>query len=472
MASQILTPKQKAFDINIDPKIYGTFAEIGAGQEVARHFFRAGGAAGTIAKTISAYDMVVSDSIYGKEKSGRYVCESRVKKMLQREFGQLITRLGPTRGEETCFFAFANTVAAQSFRGSGECHGWMGLHFQQHPGALVSEVVIHVRMLDPENFQQQEAIGIMGTNLVYSAFRKRENPEEFVTGLMDGLSTRRIEIDMIRVYGDGFKNIDSRVLSLELVKSGFCNAVLFDEDGNVARAADVIYKKNLVVLRGSFRPPTHVNMDMLETGLNKFKTELSPEERRLIEVLPEISMSKLLMRGADIHTEDFLARVDLCSAIGQKVLITNYDSYFHLNEYLSHYGRKKIAFVTGVYNLEEILDIDRYVGERDGILGALGQLFGHQSRLYIYPAVRDSAQGVEGELKTLEDVKIDSSLTFLYLYLCENKLIQEIEGFNPAYSSIWSRTVVEMIKNDEPGWEKMVPEVVARTVKKKRLFKD
>ncbi|MDD0853084.1 hypothetical protein HBN50_08250 [Halobacteriovorax sp. GB3] len=462
---QILTAKQKALEINLDHHIYGNLAEIGAGQEVARHFFQAGAAAGTIAKTISAYDMVVSDSIYGKEKSGRYVCEDRLVRMLDREYDQIINRLGEVRDESTQFFAFANTVAAKSFSGKGECHGWLGVRFQHKAKADFSEVILHVRMRDQENIQQQEALGIIGVNLIYACFRHIDNSKAFISSLMDGLSTRRIRIDMIRVRGDAFKGIDSRLLALELVKKKFCKAIMFDEQGRVLQATDEIYKKNLCVLRGSFRPPTHVNMDMLRSGLEKFEKSLDKQERDKVLVLPEISMSKLIERG-EVDNDDFLARVDLLSALGKKVLITSFDNYFALNEYLSKYSRKKIAFVTGIFNVEEILDLKRYEDSPTGILGALGALFGHTTRLYIYPVMDDD----KNEIRKLDSVKYDSKLQGIVDYLLANKFIEDIKDYNPEYSAIWSRRVLSMIEQGDTAWEKMVPETVVKTVKEMNLF--
>lgn len=464
---QILEPKQKALRINLDAHIYGTLAEIGAGQEVARHFFQAGGAAGTVAKTMSAYDMIISDKIYGREKSGRYVCQDRLEKMLNHEYHLVVDRLADIRGEDTKFFAFADTVAAKSYSGRGDCHGWLGVRFQHESGAEASEILLHVRMLDQENIQQQEAVGILGVNLIYACFNYASDPVKIVSTLMDNLTTRRIEIDMIRVKGDAFAGIDSRVLSLELVKRKFTSMVMFDENGQVIAAKDSLYKKNLVVLRGSFRPPTHVNMDMLDCGKKMFLKELSEDDKKSLEVLPEISMSKLIERG-EVDNKDFLARVDLLSTIKQKVLITNYDGYFSLNMELQSICKKKICFVTGVYNLQEILDIEKYDNKPSGILGALGELFGHSTKLYIYPAHDDENPD---KLNTISDVPFDNSIKNLVNHLLENELLVDVKDYNPEYSGIWSRTVLKMIQNDEPGWEKMIPEEVGKRVLEKSLFK-
>jgi hypothetical protein len=459
--------RQKALEINLNHSIYGTFAEIGAGQEVARHFFRAGGAAGTIAKSISAYDMTMSDAIYGKEKSGRYVCEERLQKMLDIEYETLVSRLEDIRSSDTRYFAFADTVSAKSFKGTGENHGWIGVKFQHHPKALPSQVIMHVSMLDAENVQQQEAIGYIGVNLMYAAFFMAQDSEKFITSLMDSLTTSRIQIDMISVTGEAFKGVDSRLLCLELVKNKLCEAVIFDVDGHVLQASEVLYKKNVLVVRGGYRPPTNLSLDMLECGLRKFKLSMDPSERDNIIVIPEISMSLLLDRGV-VDNEDFLARVDLLSALGQKVLISNSESYSELNLFFTKYAKKKIAFVMASYNLEEILNKTRYEGNRCGLglLGSIGKLVEPNTKLYIYPA----RENEESQIQTIESMNVSDELAFLLIYLKENNIIEDIRDFNPEVISIWSRRVLKMIQDGADGWEKLVPVSVAKTVKAKCLF--
>lgn len=457
--------QQKALEINLDNNIYGTFAEIGAGQEVARHFFRAGGAAGTIAKSISAYDMTMSDAIYGKEKSGRYVSFDRLQKMLDTEYDILVERLMDIRHPGTTFFAFANTVAAKSFKGTGENHGWIGIKFQNAPKAAPSQCILHVSMLDAENIQQQEALGLIGVNLVYAVYNQTGDREKFVASLMDGLTTSRIKIDMIRVSGDAFQGQDSRLLCLELVKMKLCEAVIFDVDGGVSQASDVLYKKNVLVVRGGYRPPTNLSLDMLECGLRKFKATLDKTQQENIIVIPEISMSLLLDRGT-VDNEDFLARVDLLSALGQRVLISNSESYSDLNMFFTKYAKKKIAFVLAAYNFEEILNPARYQGGRFGLIGSIGTLIEPQTKLFIYPACDDEA----GEMKTLDTLTVSPDLANFLSYLKENNHVSDITDFNPEVVSIWSRRVLKMIQDGTEGWEKFVPPSVAKTVKAKCLF--
>jgi len=468
--SQTLSPKQKALEINLDPRIYGAFAEIGAGQETARHFFQAGGAAGTIAKTISAYDMAMSDAIYGKEETHRYVCEPRLMKMLNREFNLIVKRLVNVRPDDTCFFAFSNTVAARSFKGKRDGQGWLGVRFQAYPKAPPSDAIVHMKMFDKENLQQQETVGRVGVNLIHACFNYCHDHETFVKALMDGLSRDRVEVDMIRVEGPAFKGEDSRIWSLELVKRGFTNGIMFDSKGNVLQVSDNLYKKNILVCRGSYRPPTLVNIDMLDMGLKHFSQELPDSEKASVVVLPEISMTKFLERG-NFDNEDFLSRVELLASLGQGVLITNHDGYHDLSAYLSDYTQKKVALVLGVYNLEEILDENKYSKHPTGLLGALGSLIGQNTRLFVYPASEeDQGKGERSSVKTSANISIKENIKPLVQFLKKNNLIKDIKDFDKDATGIWSRTVLRMIQNGEEGWEKMVPEIVAKTVKEKSLF--
>jgi hypothetical protein len=463
--SQISTPKQKALEININKNIYGSFAEIGAGQEVARVFFQAGGAAGTVAKTMSAYDMTISDIIYGKGE--RYVSAPRLCNMLNREYTLLVDRLSEIRGGDVTFFAFADTISAKAFSGTKQDDGWLGVRFQHQSKAPASQLIIHISMFDRENIQQQEAIGSLGVNMIHSCFLNREKNDSFVSSLMDSLSNERINIDMIKISGPAFENLDSRILSLELVKQGCCRAVMFDECGEVLQATDAIYKKNIVINRGSFRPTTLVNMDMMQTGLKQCKSELPRTEHEDILVVPEISMSKLMERG-EVNTADYMARIELLTALKYNVLITNFNSYYSLNKFLTTHNRdKKIFFITGIYNLRDILDISKHKKNQFGLLGSLGTLFGHHTKLYIYPSPDDRDPNF---LIDLSNMKFQKDLHHLVEYLKANQYLVDVGEYESKYSSIWSRTVLKMIQSGEAGWENMVPDAVAERVKAKQLF--
>src|SRR5437764_8905728 len=256
MKEETIDTHSKALKINLDPRWYGTFAEIGAGQEVVRWFFRVGGAAGTIAKSMSAYDMKVSDAIYGHAE--RYVSRGRLQAMLDREFDLDVERLGKERGDNTSFFAFADTVVARSYRGGNECHGWMGVKFQSHVHDEPSQIILHVRMLDAEASLQQEALGVVGVNLLHAAFFQHHEPERLVESLLDQLTTGRIEIDLIEMKGIEFRGVDNRLLALKLVQLGLSGAAMFAPDRQVLQPSEVLRKKAILVERGSFRPPTVV----------------------------------------------------------------------------------------------------------------------------------------------------------------------------------------------------------------------
>jgi hypothetical protein len=458
-----LDPTQKAFEINLNQQIYGCFAEIGAGQEVARYFFRAGGAAGTIAKSMSAYDMAISDEIYGK--SDRYVAKERLERMLEREYDQLVQRLDQARGKETCFFVFADTVAAKSFKNTSFGHGWLGVRFQHEPKARPSQIVIHVEMRDQINLQQQEALGILGTNLIHSCFNLTESREAFISALMDSLGKERLSIDFIDINGPAFETTDPRLWLLELVKQAYCGAVMFDQQGHACQPKDILYRKNILISRGSYRPPTLFNIDMLEEGHKKFCEVLPKEERENIIILPEISMNKLKERG-EVIAEDFLARVDLLGVLGHHALITSYETYGDLNYFLAQCTKKEIGYAMGFYNLQEVFDEKNYAKNFGGILGSLGALLARNTRLFVYPALNEKNNMI---LSSME-VKRTDNQHLLLKYLREEKLIYDIEDFNQDAFKIWSRVVLRMIQNNEDGWEAMVPEIVAKLVKEKCLF--
>ncbi|MDC1175431.1 hypothetical protein OAT67_08535 [Bacteriovoracaceae bacterium] len=455
-----LDTNQKAFEINLDAKIYGTFAEIGAGQEVARHFFRAGGAAGTIAKSMSAYDMAVSDAIYGK--SGRYVSHDRLLTMLDHEYRQLKERLHESKGKDSRFFVFADTVAAKSFNYNAECHGWLGVRFQGECCGSHSEVIIHVRMLDNSNLQQQEALGIIGVNLIYAAFNSAGKRESFISQLMDGLSLDRIRIDYIHVSGPAFKETDSRLWPLELVKKSFCSAILFDHDGSVLQPKDALYKKNILICRGSYRPPTLVNIDMIKMGVEQFKKDSKEKE---VLVLPEISMNKLKERGV-VESEDFLARVDLLCKLGYQVLISSFETFGDLNQYIKSCTNGQTAFVLGYYNLQEVFDIKNYEQVKGGVLGGIGHLTSGETKLYLYPAKNEDDDSILDSSKA----ELPNDLGHILSYLQSSGKIVDLKKFNKNAFHIWSRVVIKMIQNGESGWEEMVPDTVAKAVKEKCLF--
>lgn len=460
---QTLSLRQKALKINLAKKYYGTFAEIGAGQEVARHFFQAGGSSGSIAKTISAYDMTFSDSIYGKEPSGRYVSESRLLRMLTKEHDLLTERLATTRGKDHQFFAFANTVAALNFKKTNEAHGWMGVKFQDAPGSETSEIVIHVRMLDPQNILQQDALGIMGVNLLFASLFLYKDPELFIRSLMDHLDTSRIEVNFIRFSGKVFSEVDNRLMNLYLLKESLTHAIMFDEAGNVVLPSDHLYKKDVLVVRGSFRPPTLVSFDMIKSGLADFSKSIGKKEDDIVAI-SEITISTLKSDSGEVTKEDFLARVDLLCTLGQKVLVTNYPQYYKLSKYFSRMNVPNLGLVLGIYNFQQIFT-EEYSNVEGGILSALGQLFRDGVKVYIYPYKSE-----EGSVESLENLQVPPKLEHIYQHLKSMKQIEDIAHPNREFLHIYSSKVLQMIVANEPGWEEMVPPQIAKAINEKCLF--
>ncbi len=458
---EALDTHHKALKINLDPRWYGTLAEIGAGQEVVRWFFRVGAAAGTVAKSISAYDMMVSDAIYGSGE--RYVSRGRAQAMLDLEFNLNVERLGDKRGDNTAFFAFTDTVVARSFKGGNECHGWMGVKFQSRPRDEPSQILIHVRMLDTEASLQQEALGVVGVNLLYGAFFLHHEPEQLVESLLDKLTTGRIEIDVIEFRGIEFRSVDNRLISLKLVQLGLSGAAMFGPDGDVLQPSEVLYKKAVLVERGSFRPPTYVNLDMLQCALEKFKLDPAVAGKTVLPIF-ELTMRNLLA-GGQIDRRDFLARADLLAACGMTVLISDYFEYYRLAAYLAWRTKERIGIVMGVPSLTELFDEKYYTQLPGGILESFGRLFKNDLKLYVYP-LKDAKTG---ELSTVESLQVAPELKKLYGYLQDRGSFVALDNFKTEYLSIFSRDVLKKIAAGEE-WETMVPEGVAEMIKRRGFF--
>jgi hypothetical protein len=453
----------KALRINLDPRWYGTFAEIGAGQEVVRWFFRVGGAAGTVAKSISAYDMQVSDAIYGHAE--RYVSRGRLQAMLNREFILDVERLGQERGESTSFFAFADTVAARSYRGTAEWHGWMGIKFQSRAQDEPSQVVMHVRMLDEEASAQQEALGIVGVNLCYGAFFLSHVPEDLVESLLDNLTTRRLEIDMLEFSGIEFRNVDNRVMALKLVKVGLSGAAMFGPNREVLQPSDVLHNKAVLVERGSFRPVTYVNLDMFQSALVKFKQDPAVVNKPILALM-ELTMRNLLAGGKEVNRRDFLARAEVLGACGMTVLISDYFEYYRLAAYLSWRTRERIAIVMGVPSVYELFDEKYYADLPGGILENFGRLLKNDLKVYVYPLQKSP----NDELQTIHTLKVEPDLQPLYDYLVGRGSFVQLDNYNPEYLPIFSRDVLKRIAAGDETWDQMVPSPVAEIIRRRGFF--
>jgi hypothetical protein len=456
--------RNKALRINLNENIYGTFAEIGAGQETVRNFFRAGGASGTIAKTMSAYDKDFSDAIYGVEEDQRYVTESRLKKMLNHEMNLIEERIVREKHPEKLFFAYANTVATIDFAKKYKGHGWLGIRYQTKPEEEYSEIILHIRFHENDAVAQQITLGILGVNLIYGAYYKFDQPRKLLRYLYDHIDKDKIEIDTINFSGPKFDKVDNRLMSLQLIKNGMTDAVMFGPDGNNILPARILYKKNILALRGSFRPVTKVNIDMYEKSYKMFLEENRVEKDRT-EVIFEITLSNLRAEG-EIDEEDFMDRAKLLCSLGHTVMISNFQEYYKLVEYFSRYTKMRLGLAMGVNNLVDIFDEKYYRHLSGGILEAFGKLFFKDLKVYLYP-MRDPETG---EYTNSENLKVHPRMKELYKFFKYNGKVVDIEDFNKDILNIFSREVLSMIENNDDGWEKMLPKGVSEIIKEKHLF--
>lgn len=456
--------REKALSVNLDEKKYGTIVEIGAGQEVARQFFLAGAAAGTIAKTMSAYDMKFSDAIYGVQEDRRYVSKARVLAMMSQEYRLVIERIADVRPKSSRFFAYAATVAAKSFKGNNECHAWCGIRVQMYPGAEPSDIIVHVRMFDDNAEAQQQALGVIGVNLIYAAFYYFEDPKKIIDSLTDGMKPNRVEIDSIEFQGPYFEDADNRVKNIHLIRSWKTRGVMFKPDGSVAIPADMLYKKNVLTIRGSFRPVTNINQDMIEQGKKAFFAQEGVDDSNSL-VIAEISLNDAYGNDANFPEADLIERVQLLNSLGYNVLVSDYTRYFSLRAYFRQYTKMHIGIVVGVVNVRQIFDQNFYRGMEGGILEGFGKLFPDNTKLYVYPELAEN-----GEATNFNEIKVPDHLRFLYRHLLENGFIDGIECSDNALFNIYSREILKQIPTRNREWVKFVPEKVAEEIMSQKLF--
>ncbi|KHD88429.1 MAG: hypothetical protein OM95_09920 [Bdellovibrio sp. ArHS] len=464
-APMVETTLSKALKINKDLARYGAFAEIGAGQEVARHFFQAGKASQTIAKTISAYDMIVSDDIYGREANGRYVCESRLTKMLGHEYDLLVDRLAEARGKNTCFFSFANTVATASSGSNKQSHGWMGVRFQTRPNGPANDIILHVRMLDRHRLQQQEALGVLGVNLLHCAFYHLQPTEDFIPRLVESLKDGQIVIDVIKFQGPDVEHFDARLMNLELVRRGLAEAILFSPKNEILNISDAIYGKALLIQRGTFRPVTVTHLDVLQKGLAQIKDDVYKSEGKALEVLPmlELTMHNLQADG-HINEKDFLARVETLTSLGQHVLISNFFLFYGLKRFIRRYNPHFMALVVGASHLNKLFTEEHYNNLEGGLLEGLGKLLEQKTKLYVYPHKTPLL------CLTTKSFFPAPHLRHIYAYFVENQQIVDISGCDETGEYLHSADVMKMIEQNDPRWEQCVPEPVRQLIKSQKLF--
>jgi len=455
-----LSIQQKALALNLDPAIYGTIVEIGAGQEVPRQFFAAGGAAGTIAKTMSAYDMKVSDEIYGPVS--RYVSRERLEQMLQREYDLLVQRLGAVRPVNSTFFTYAATVAAKSYGTKSECHGWVGLRLQLRPVEAPSEIILHVRMLDDNSQLQSEMLGMLGVNLIYGAYHHANHPEKLIEQLLDNIGQDHLDGDLINFSGPAFEYVENRLMNLRLIRSWLTRAVMFDQSGTSVAPIDMLYKRPVQVLRGSFKPPSKVHMDMLRAVQTQFP-ETSGVDGQDVFQMAEITISELVT-GDHVDDSDFLARVDLLNGLGLPVLISDYVRFFRLRSWLRNFTPSAIAVCISVLDFDAMFDEQYYEGVEGGILEAMGKLFPDNTYVFVYPT-REA-----GELITLENVSVPERQKYLLKYLLANNKLIPVKDYVDENLHISARELAVRIPRGRGDWEACVPEEVAAQIRQRRLF--
>lgn len=457
-----LTTEEKALKVNLKKDIYGCFAEIGAGQEVAANFFKAGGSSGTIAYTHSAYDMKVSDSLYGE--ASRYVCEERLLTMLGKEYSTLKNNL-PGKYEESRFFAFCNTVESLNYHKTNQGQGWVGMRFQLKQGDEPNDVILHIKMHDTSHKAQQEALGILGVNLIHAIYFNEADLDVFLESLVYRLPRERMEIDMLRLSGPQFEDIDNRVIALNLVKRGITDATMFDLSGNVLQPATALYKKNILLARGRFRPVTKVHIDMLERGKEQFLQEEGVDEKKL-RVIVELTLKDLTADGK-ISDKDFVDRAELLGTLGYTVMISNYLKHYKMVDYLSSIAKGySLGAIVGIYNLQTIFDESYYKNLPGGILEAFGRGFGRKVKMYVYPA-----NNVEtGELYDLNTLEIQPNLRGLLQYMMDNGKLEAIENYDERLLHILSDDVLSKINAGTTMWEDDVPTEVVKAIKHYELF--
>ena len=447
------TTLEKALDINMDPKFYGSFAEIGAGQEVARQFFQAGRASQTIALTISAYDMTFSDIIYGKEKSGRYVCKSRLEKMLDKEYTKVEQRLAESRGDKTCFFSFADTVST----GKTSCHGWLGFRFQTKPKGAAQTVLLHVRFLDKHRLQQQETLSRLGVNLMYSCLFERGDSDEFLAGLFDQIKESSIAIDIIEFFGDDFKKYDPLLFNLKLVHLGWSEAILIDENRQLQNAGDYLWGRPLLIQRGFYNPVTNTHLDIFKRGLAHFTKEFSLKNQEAMGLF-EFTIDNRT-KNSGLTPEESLQRVDMISKLGIPTLVTRFTLFYKLKEFIRLSTPKPLGLVVGATHLEKLFDVSFYFDLSGGLLEGLGKLLGRFTRLYIYPHKTNEICLLTKSFFPKSDV------AHIYKHFIEQNMIQDIAGCEEINEFIHSEDIIKLIKKKDNAWKKLVPEKIQSLVK-------
>ncbi len=464
MAHEIIPTNRKALRINIDTSLYGTFAEIGGGQEVARHFFQAGGSSETIAKTVSAYDKRFSDSFYNKNKKGRHVSEQRLEKMLNAEYKELTNLLAEVSDDKT-LFVFANTMEVLNYAKNNKSHGWMGIRYQLSPNSEPNEVIIHIKLLENDALLQQATIGALGVNLLFACKYYYKSPTTFLRSLTDNLSMDRFRITMMRMRGPDLDYIDNKLLAVQLVKNKMTRSIMFDKHGNVQQPSDMLYKKNVLAFRGSFMPVTYIVKDILNKSVELFSKDEDYEHSNTLTFC-ELSLNNILHKG-EVDEQDFLNRVEMLVSMGQNVMVSDLREYYKLVDFFSQFKLNKLRIVMGLPTFEKVLQKKYYKDLRGGILEAVSKIFPEYMKLYIYPTKRTK----QDNIITSEDLEMDDDVRLIFDYLKVNRFILDIESEMVNQLHISTREVYKMMKNKDKHWEKYVPMIICKFIKNRGMDK-
>lgn len=429
MQREIPETKRKALRINLDTEIYGTFAEIGAGQEVARNFFTAGAASGTVAKTMSAYDMVFSNSIYGVEESGRYVSKSRLQKMLGHEFELLTERLIGEQYKGRTFFAFANTVTTLNFSKTNDPHGWMGIRFQAVPGGPANDIIFHVRLLDSDAALQQNVLGVIGVNLVYASYYHSGDVQTMIESLVDNLSIGSVEIDVINLSGPVFSTANDRLVNLYLIAKGFSSAAIFDKSANACQSKDLLYKKDIMILRTKYKQKSTPNFDLFNRAVDQFKRSQNIKNKNIV-VMIEVLMSNMLGQEKELSTEDleeFANKAEQLCSTGNHVIVSNFTRNHKLAQYLSRCNPNSVGISTNIANLKRIFDSSSFPDNyTDELLAYVSDLFSKNVKLFAYPYLDKKTN----QIITTHNMPVSEEAKPLFEFLIKNNYIADIEEYD------------------------------------------
>jgi len=382
MADEQLDTHRKALSLNLDPTIFGSFAEIGAGQEVARWFLQVGGASGTVAKTISAYDKEVSDNIYGS--GTRYVSQQRLEAMLEQEWRLLQMQVAESRRKTQRFFAFADSVSARNFAGTNECHGWVGLRFQATPEGEANDVLLHVNLMDPANLLQQEALGILGVNLVYAAFHQRQDGRDLLQGLAAAIGGR-IEIDLIVLRGPVFAAWDARLIHVQLVQDGLAQAVVFSPDGVKHPPTEILHKRAVVLAAGAFEGLEPLDEHRLAAALAQLRGGVDNAADNAIGLF-NLATDPPTEETPSPSAVDLLERVDARLRQGADVLLSRHPELYRTTSFVNRFTQADVRVVVSLPTLIAALEDARYRHLEGRILEGIARLFAQNVKLYAYPA--------------------------------------------------------------------------------------